>query len=57
LQAVLLADGAAYKRVSASVKVIVTYSVGYDHIDLRAAAERKIAIAYTPSLKRMPLRI
>jgi lactate dehydrogenase-like 2-hydroxyacid dehydrogenase len=48
LQAVLLADGATYKRVSASVKVIATYSVGYDHIDLRAAAERKIAIAYTP---------
>jgi lactate dehydrogenase-like 2-hydroxyacid dehydrogenase len=28
--------------------VIATYSVGLDHIDLRAAAERKIAIAYTP---------
>src|SRR5580693_7861743 len=41
-------DGEFFKRVSASVKVIATYSVGYDHIDLRAAAQRKIAIAYTP---------
>ncbi len=38
-------------NVSASVKVIATYSVGFDHIDLRAAAERKIAIAYTPSVE------
>ena len=49
-------DAEFFKRVSASVKVIATYSVGYDHIDLRAAAERKIAIAYTPALKRMPWR-
>jgi lactate dehydrogenase-like 2-hydroxyacid dehydrogenase len=41
-------DAEFFKRVSASVKVIATYSVGYDHIDLRAAAERRIAIAYTP---------
>jgi lactate dehydrogenase-like 2-hydroxyacid dehydrogenase len=44
-------DAGFFKRVSASVKVIATYSVGYDHIDLRAAAERKIAIAYTPSVE------
>jgi lactate dehydrogenase-like 2-hydroxyacid dehydrogenase len=36
--------------VSASVKVIVTYSVGIDHIDLQAAANRTIAIAYTPGI-------
>jgi lactate dehydrogenase-like 2-hydroxyacid dehydrogenase len=41
-------DAEFFKRVSASVKVIATYSVGLDHIDLRAAANRKIAIAYTP---------
>src|ERR1700689_3694592 len=41
-------DAEFFKRVSASVKVIATYSVGYDHVDLRAAAERKIAIANTP---------
>jgi hypothetical protein len=48
-------DSEFFERVSASVKVIATYSVGTDHIDLQAAANRKIAIAYTPginSLKR-----
>ena len=44
-------DSEFCKRVSASVRVIATYSVGYDHIDLRAAAERKIAIAYTPGVE------
>lgn len=39
-----------FKRVSASVKVIATYSVGFDHIDVRGAAERKIAIANTPGV-------
>jgi len=43
-------DAAFFKRVSASIKVIATYSVGFDHIDLRAAAERKIAIANTPGV-------
>ena len=43
-------DANFFKRVSASVKVIATYSVGYDHIDLRAAGERKIAIANTPGV-------
>src|SRR3984885_8373777 len=43
-------DAEFFKRVSASVKVIATYSVGFDHIDLRAAAERKIAIANTPGV-------
>jgi lactate dehydrogenase-like 2-hydroxyacid dehydrogenase len=41
-------DAEFFSQVSSSVKVIATYSVGLDHIDLRAAAERKIAIAYTP---------
>src|SRR5580693_4957636 len=39
-----------FKRLPASVKVIATYSVGIDHIDLQAAANRKIAIAYTPGI-------
>ena len=43
-------DSEFFKRVSPSVKVIATYSVGYDHIDLRGAAERKIAIANTPGV-------
>jgi lactate dehydrogenase-like 2-hydroxyacid dehydrogenase len=43
-------DSDFFKRVSASVKVIATYSVGTDHIDLQAAANRKIAIAYAPGI-------
>jgi len=43
-------DSEFFERVSASVKVIATYSVGTDHIDLQAAANRKIAIAYTPGI-------
>ena len=43
-------DSDFFKRVTASVKVIATYSVGIDHIDLQAAANRKIAIAYTPGI-------
>jgi lactate dehydrogenase-like 2-hydroxyacid dehydrogenase len=41
-------DADFFRRVSPSVKVISTYSVGTDHIDMHAAAERKIAIGYTP---------
>src|SRR5580658_7774940 len=39
-----------FRRVAASVKVIATFSVGYDHIDVRAAAARKIPIANTPGV-------
>ncbi len=42
-------DADFFKRVSPSVKVISTYSVGLDHIDLKAAAQRHIAIGYTPN--------
>jgi lactate dehydrogenase-like 2-hydroxyacid dehydrogenase len=42
-------DAEFFRRVSSSVKVISTYSVGTDHIDLHAAAERNIAIGYTPA--------
>jgi len=38
-----------FRRVSPSVKVISTNSVGFDHIDMHAAAERNIAIGYTPA--------
>ena len=41
-------DSEFFKRLPASVKVIATYSVGLDHIDLQAAANRNVAIAYTP---------
>ena len=43
-------DGEFFRRVPGSVKVIATFSVGYDHIDLRAAAERGIPIANTPGV-------
>lgn len=38
-----------FKHVSPTVKVISTYSVGIDHIDMHGAAERNIAIGYTPA--------
>jgi lactate dehydrogenase-like 2-hydroxyacid dehydrogenase len=43
-------DSEFFKRVGASVKVIATYSVGFDHIDLEGAASKGIAIAYTPGI-------
>jgi lactate dehydrogenase-like 2-hydroxyacid dehydrogenase len=43
-------DGSFFDRVPASVKVIATFSVGYEHIDLGAAAVRKIPIANTPGV-------
>jgi lactate dehydrogenase-like 2-hydroxyacid dehydrogenase len=43
-------DSDFFKRLPASVMVIATHSVGIDHIDLQAAANRKIAIAYTPGI-------
>jgi len=33
-----------------NLKVISTYSVGYDHIDLQAAMRRRIRIGYTPNV-------
>ena len=43
-------DQTFFDRVSSSVKVIATYSAGYEHIDLKAAAKRKIPIANTPGI-------
>src|SRR5580692_1949385 len=42
-------DAEFFRRVSPSIKVISTYSVGLDHIDTQAAAGRNIAIGYTPA--------
>jgi lactate dehydrogenase-like 2-hydroxyacid dehydrogenase len=42
-------DAEFFRKVSPSVRVISTYSVGVDHIDMQAAAERNIAIGYTPA--------
>src|ERR1700691_2148705 len=43
-------DATFFNRVASSVKVIATHSVGVDHIDLKAAAARKIVIAYIPGI-------
>jgi lactate dehydrogenase-like 2-hydroxyacid dehydrogenase len=43
-------DSAFFEKVSPTIKIIVTYSVGFEHIDLEAAAHRKIPIAYTPGV-------
>ena len=38
-------DSGFFQKVSPTVKIIATYSVGFEHIDLEAAARRKIPIA------------
>jgi lactate dehydrogenase-like 2-hydroxyacid dehydrogenase len=43
-------DSGFFQNVSPTVKVIATYSVGFEHIDLEAAARRKIPVAYTPGV-------
>ena len=43
-------DAAMIRALPASVKVIATFSVGYDHVDIRAARERGIAVCNTPDV-------
>ena len=43
-----LLDSGFFEKVSPTVKIVATYSVGFDHIDLEAATRRKISVAYTP---------
>ncbi len=43
-------DSEFFQNVSPTVKIIASYGVGVDHIDLGAAARRKIAVAYTPGV-------
>src|ERR1700723_3516302 len=43
-------DSGFFQKVSPTIKIIATYSVGFEHIDLQAAARRKIAVAYTPGV-------
>jgi lactate dehydrogenase-like 2-hydroxyacid dehydrogenase len=43
-------DSGFFQKVSPTVKIIATYSVGFEHIDLEAAARRKIAVANTPGV-------
>lgn len=43
-------DAAAIAALPASIKVISTFSVGYDHIDVAAAKARGIAVCNTPDV-------
>jgi lactate dehydrogenase-like 2-hydroxyacid dehydrogenase len=43
-------DAALIAALPASVKVIATFSVGYDHIDVAGAAARSIVICNTPDV-------
>jgi lactate dehydrogenase-like 2-hydroxyacid dehydrogenase len=43
-------DSGFFQNISPTVKIIATYSVGFEHIDLEAAARRKIPVAYTPGV-------
>jgi lactate dehydrogenase-like 2-hydroxyacid dehydrogenase len=43
-------DSAFFQNVSSTVKIIATFSVGFEHIDRGAAARRKIQVAYTPGV-------
>ena len=43
-------DSGFFQKVSPTVKLIATYSVGFEHIDLEAAAHKNIPVAYTPGV-------
>lgn len=43
-------DANFFESLPESVKVIASFSVGYDHIDLQAAARRGVPVANTPNV-------
>src|ERR1700691_2491784 len=43
-------DSEFFQKVSPTVKILATCSVGFEHIDLEVAARRKIPVAYTPGV-------
>jgi lactate dehydrogenase-like 2-hydroxyacid dehydrogenase len=45
-----LLDSGFFQKVSPTVKIIATYSVGFEHIDVEAAARRNIPVANTPGV-------
>jgi hypothetical protein len=45
-------DSGFFQKVSRTIKIIATFSVGSEHIDLEAAARRKIPVAYTPGVNQ-----
>jgi len=43
-------DAALIARLPASVRIVATYSVGYDHIDVKAATARGLVVTNTPEV-------
>ena len=43
-------DAALIGRLAGSVRIIATFSVGYDHIDIEAARARGITVTHTPEV-------
>lgn len=43
-------DAAMIERLPASVRIVATYSVGFEHIDLEAARRRGLAVLFTPDV-------
>jgi lactate dehydrogenase-like 2-hydroxyacid dehydrogenase len=43
-------DSIFFQRVSPTVKVIATHSVGFEHIDLQGARKKNVTVAYTPGI-------
>jgi lactate dehydrogenase-like 2-hydroxyacid dehydrogenase len=43
-------DSEFFQKVSRTLKIVATFSVGFEHIDLEAAARRNIPVAYTPGV-------
>jgi lactate dehydrogenase-like 2-hydroxyacid dehydrogenase len=43
-------DSEFFQKVSPTLKIVATFSVGFEHIDLEGAARRNIPVAYTPGV-------
>jgi lactate dehydrogenase-like 2-hydroxyacid dehydrogenase len=43
-------DSEFFQKVSPTLKIVATFSVGFEHIDLEAAARKNIPVAYTPGV-------
>jgi lactate dehydrogenase-like 2-hydroxyacid dehydrogenase len=43
-------DAALIARLPGTVRILATYSVGYDHIDVKAAAQRGLVVTNTPEV-------
>src|SRR3984957_10665669 len=39
-----------FQKASSTLKIVATFSVGFEHIDMEAATRRKIPVAYTPGV-------